>query len=113
MRGAYQIANGRSKASSRELARFLAKEGQMLLPMVELVEQAERAVDDLVDVMGRATIEAILLMSAEGVAGPRQQGRRSDRDVYWHGSQPGRRQLTREIGAAKIDGVKLDRKSVV
>jgi putative transposase len=90
MRGAYQIANGRSKASSRELARFLAKEGQMLLPMVELVEQAERAVDDLVDVMGRATIEAILLMSAEGVAGPRQQGRKSDRDVYWHGSQPGR-----------------------
>jgi transposase-like protein len=90
MRGAYQIANGRSKASSRELARFLAKEGQMLLPMVELVEQAERAVDDLVDVMGRATIEAILLMSAEGVAGARQQGRKSDRDVYWHGSQPGR-----------------------
>jgi len=90
MRGAYQIANGRSKASSRELASFLAKEGQLLLPMVELVEQAECAVDDLVDVMGRATIEAILRMSAEGVAGPRQQGRRSDRDVYWHGSQPGR-----------------------
>jgi putative transposase len=90
MRGAYQIAEGRSKASSRELARFLAKEGQMLLPMVELIEQAECAVDDLVDVMGRATIEAILRMSAEGVAGLRQQGRKSDRDVYWHGSQPGR-----------------------
>jgi putative transposase len=90
MRGAYQIAEGRSKASSRELARFLAKEGQMLLPMVELIEQAECAVDDLVDVMGRATIEAILRMSAEGVAGPRQQGRKSDREVYWHGSQPGR-----------------------
>jgi hypothetical protein len=90
MRGAYQIAEGRSKTSSRELARFLAKEGQMLLPMVELIEQAECAVDDLVDVMGRATIEAILQMSAEGVAGPRQQGRKSDRDVYWHGSQPGR-----------------------
>jgi transposase-like protein len=58
--------------------------------MVELVEQAECAVDDLVDVMGRATIEAILRMSAEGVAGPRQQGRKSDRAVYWHGSQPGR-----------------------
>lgn len=62
----------------------------MLLPMVELIEQAECAVDDLVDVMGRATIEAILRMSAEGVAGPRQQGRKSDREVYWHGSQPGR-----------------------
>ena len=90
MRGAYQIAETTSKASSRELARFLAKEGQLLLPMVDLIEQAECAVDELVDVMGRATIEAILRMSAEGVAGPRQQGRRSDRDVYWHGSQPGR-----------------------
>ena len=90
MRGTYQIADGRSKASSRELASFLAKEGQLLLPMVELVEQAECAVDDLVDVMGRATIEAILRMSAEGVAGPRQQGRKSNRDVYWHGAQPGR-----------------------
>jgi transposase-like protein len=68
----------------------LAKEGQLLLPMVDLIEQAECAVDDLVDVMGRATIEAILRMSAEGVAGPRQQGKKSDRDVYWHGSQPGR-----------------------
>jgi transposase-like protein len=90
MRRTYQIAEGTSKASSRELARFLAKEGQMLLPMVDLIEQAECAVDDLVDVMGRATIEAILRMSAEGVAGPRQQGRKSDRDVYWYGSQPGR-----------------------
>ena len=90
MRGTYQIAEGRSNTSSRELARFLAKEGQMLLPMVELIEQAECAVDDLVDVMGRATIEAIVRMSAEVVAGPRQQGRKSDRDVYWHGSQPGR-----------------------
>jgi hypothetical protein len=44
-------------------------------------------VDDLVDVMGRATIEAILRMSAEGVAGPRRQGKKSDREVYWHGSQ--------------------------
>jgi transposase-like protein len=68
----------------------LVKEGQFLLPMVELVEQAECAVDELVDVMGRATIEAILRMSAEGVAGPRQQGKKTDRDVYWHGSQAGR-----------------------
>jgi putative transposase len=90
MRGAYQIAEKRSKTSSRELARFLAKEGQLLLPMVELIEQAECAVDDLVDVMGRATIEAVLRISAEGVAGPRRQGKKNDRDVYWHGSQPGR-----------------------
>jgi hypothetical protein len=45
MRGAYQIAEGRSKASSRELARFLAKQRQLLSPMVG---QAECAVDELV-----------------------------------------------------------------
>jgi transposase-like protein len=87
----YKIANKGTTAGHRELARFLAKEGQLLLPLVELVEQAECAVDELIDVMGRATIEAVLLMSAEQVAGPREQGKRNDgRSVYWHGVQDGR-----------------------
>ena len=34
----YQII---SKKNSRELANFLSKEGQLLLPMLELIEQAE------------------------------------------------------------------------
>jgi transposase-like protein len=90
MTASYQIVEKESKHSSRELAAFLAREGQLLLPFVDLVETAQTAIDDLVDVMGRATIEAILRMSAEGVAGPRQQGKKSDRHVYWHGTQPGR-----------------------
>jgi transposase-like protein len=109
MRKDYQIAERKSKASSRELARFLAKEGQLLLPMVQLVEQAQCAVDDLVDVMGRATIEAILRMSAEGVAGPRQQGRKSDRDVYWYGSQPGRVALREQ--QLRVEKPRLRKKS--
>ena len=41
--------------------------------------------------MGRATIEAVLRMSAEQVAGPKEQGRRdADRELYWHGVQAGR-----------------------
>ena len=41
--------------------------------------------------MGRATIEAVLQMSAEQVAGPKEQGRRdADRELYWHGVQAGR-----------------------
>ena len=35
-----------------------------LLPMLDLLEHAQAAIDDLIDVMGRATIEAVLLMSA-------------------------------------------------
>ena len=42
--------------------------------MVELVEHTELAIDEVVQVMGRATIEAVLEMSAEGVAGPKQSG---------------------------------------
>jgi transposase-like protein len=40
--------------------------------------------------MGRATIEAVLLMSAQQAAGPKQQGKKTDREVVYHGSQTGR-----------------------
>jgi transposase-like protein len=85
MRKEYQIADLKD---SRKLAEFLSKEGQFLLPMVELVEQAELAVDELIDVMGRATVEAVLLMSAEEAAGPRTPGKESG-EVRWHGRQAG------------------------
>jgi transposase-like protein len=87
----YQITDLGTNAAGKKLADFLTKEGQMLLPMVQLVEQAELAIDDLVDVMGRATIEAVLQMSAQQVAGPKQQGKAGpDRQVQWYGSQSGR-----------------------
>lgn len=86
----YQIVSADANLDSKELATFLAKDGQLLLPMLDLVEQAQCAIDDLVDVMGRATIEAILRMSAEQMAGPRQQGKKSDREVCYHGTQKGR-----------------------
>lgn len=86
----YQVVDSSSKLGSRELAEFLTKEGQLLLPLLDLVTQGQRAIDELVDVMGRATIEAILKMSAEEVAGKRQQGKATDRPFYWHGTQPGR-----------------------
>jgi len=76
------------RGDSRKLAEFLSKEGQLLIPMVGLIEQAEMAVDELIDVMGRATIEAVLLMSAEQVAGPRRPGKKSG-EVRWYGSQGG------------------------
>ena len=47
---------------------FLKREGQFLLPMLEL----EAAEGSRVQVMGRATIEAVLDLSAEGVAGVKQ-----------------------------------------
>lgn len=57
--------------------------------MVDLIEQSRLAVDELIDVAGRATIEAVLQLSAEQVAGPRTPGRRRE-EVGWHGNQRGR-----------------------
>ena len=91
MRQSYKIVSGKSSVGHRQMAEFLAKEGQLLLPMVDLIEQAECAIDEVIDVMGRATIEAVLRMSAEQLAGPRQQGKRGQqREFYYHGTQPGR-----------------------
>jgi len=81
----YQIAERKDR---KALAEFLSKEGQLLLPMVELIEQAEMAVDELIDVMGRATIEAVLTLSAQQIAGPKAPGRAGGA-IRWHGRQNG------------------------
>ena len=70
MKRTYQVVTKPSTLSSRELAEFLSKDGQLLLPLVELLERGEKAIDEVIDVMGRATVEAVLRMSAEQRAGP-------------------------------------------
>ena len=99
----YRIVGEESTASGRELADWLAKDGQLLIPLVELLEKGEHAIGEVIDVMGRATVEAVLQMSAEQVAGPKAQGRRgADREVYWHGVQGGRVALKeRQLRVAK------------
>jgi len=86
MKAAYQIAD---RKDSRALAQFLSGEGQALLPMLELIEQAEMAVDELIDVAGRATIEAVLTLSAQELAGSKHPGKRTGGNIGWHGEQDG------------------------
>ena len=57
----YQIVGRKGSAALRQ---FLAKEGTTLLPMVELIEQGQLAVEALVAQLGQATLEAVLAMSA-------------------------------------------------
>ena len=71
------------------MSEFLAKEGQFLLPMLELITQAEMAVDELIDVAGRATIEAVLTLSAQELAGVKHPGRKTEAGIRWHGRQKG------------------------
>ena len=81
----YQIAE---KTDSRKIAEFLSKDGQLLLPFLDLICNTEQALDELVDVVGKAAIESVLLLSDQQVAGPKQPGRVTD-DIGWHGRQPG------------------------
>ena len=89
MKRNYHTLNKQSRVNERRLAEFLTKNGQQLLPMVDLIAQSRMAIDDLVDTVGRATIETVLRLSAEQVAGPPQQGRMRQGDVIWHGTQAG------------------------
>ena len=78
-----------SKDNTQELVKFLVKNGQAMLPMVELIEQSKMEVDELIDVLGRAQIEAVLRLSAEGVAGPPHPGKKGGA-IGWHGREEGR-----------------------
>jgi len=73
---------------SRALAEFLSKDGQLFLPLLELIEKAELAVDELIDVAGRSTIEAVLTLSARQVAGAKHPGQEKG-VIRWHGRQGG------------------------
>jgi putative transposase len=66
----------------------LARNGQVLLPMVELIEESKLAVDELIDVLGRAQIEAVLQLSAERIAGPPHPGKKGGA-IGWHGREEG------------------------
>ncbi|MGC9159788.1 MAG: hypothetical protein ACP5FH_12470, partial [Terracidiphilus sp.] len=77
MKKPYHTIRKQGKINEQELATFLARNGQGLLPMVDLIEQSRMACDQLIDVTGRAVIQAVLQLSAAQVAGgPQQQGKR-------------------------------------
>jgi putative transposase len=84
----YQIASQRNSDTPRRLAEFLQKEGQFLLPLIELVAHTETAIDELIDMTGRATVEAVLHLSAQEVAGAKHPGKAVS-SIGWHGSQEG------------------------
>ena len=90
MRQSYHTIHKQGNAGERQLSAFLVRNGQTLLPMLGLIEQSRLAVDELIDVMGRACVEAVEALSARQVAGPPQQGRARQGDIVWHGAQPGR-----------------------
>jgi transposase-like protein len=85
----YHIVSREAETAAASLKEFAQANGQIVLPLVELITQARLAVDEVIDSIGRRTIETILKLSAEEIAGPRTPGKSSG-DIRWHGSQKGR-----------------------
>jgi transposase-like protein len=91
----YHTIRKQGKVNEQELAAFLTKNGQGLLPMVGLIEQSRMACDQLIDVTGRAVLQAVLQLSAAQVAGgPQQQGKRRSASVVFYGRQAGQVMLS-------------------
>jgi transposase-like protein len=86
VRRGYQVAETKD---SGKLASFLVEEGADLSRFVDLIEQSRLAVDELIAVMGRATVEAVLTLSARGLAGEKHQGKQGGSPIRWHGTQQG------------------------
>ena len=83
----YQIVD---KKDRRKLAEFLSGEGQVLGPLLSMLETAEASVNEAIDVIGRAGIEALLMVSARQIAGVKQPGRKREGPaIGWYGHQTG------------------------
>jgi transposase-like protein len=91
----YHRIGKQGKVNEQKLAGFLARSGQFLLHMVDLIEQCRMACDELIDVTGRAAIEAVLqLPASQAAGGPAQQGKRRAGEVVFHGRQAGQVMLS-------------------
>jgi hypothetical protein len=53
---------------------------------VDIIEQSRTAVEELIDMADRVTIESVLKLSAQQVAGEPSQGKQKSGDMGWHGT---------------------------
>ena len=77
------------KRDTEALAACFADQGQVLLPLLELVQDARASIDELMQDAARTFTEQLLVVSATEVAGGKHAGKHRG-DIRWHGSQRGR-----------------------
>ncbi len=92
MKKTYHIVTRAARESATVIEQFCQSNGQILLPIVKLIESASQVVETVLHEIQVHTLEAILMLSAEPLAGARTPGKASG-DIRHHGSQPGRVQL--------------------
>jgi putative transposase len=88
----YHIVTRAARESAAVIEQFCQANGQILLPIVNLIQNASQVVETVIYEIGHQTLEQILALSAEQLAGPRTPGKASG-EIRHHGSQPGRVQL--------------------
>ena len=89
---AFRVVNTGSDRAGEQLRAALAGQGQALLPMLELIENAQASIDELMNDAARSLIEQLLVLSAQERAGAKCQGRAGG-EIGWHGTQRGRIEL--------------------
>jgi hypothetical protein len=72
----YQIATRAARDSAAVIEQFCQANGQVLLPLVSMMQSASEVVETVIHEIGVRTLETILVLGADQVAGPR------------HGHQP-------------------------
>ena len=92
MKKTYHIVTRAARESAAVIEQFCQTNGQILLPIVNLIQNASQVVETVIHEIGHQMLEQILVLSAEQVAGARTPGKASG-DIRHHGSQPGCVQL--------------------
>ena len=77
------------------------------------MERGEKALDEVIDVMGRATIEAVLRMSAEQLAGPKRPGERGEVAIPAYDAMQRDQRLADRMLAIMRNGVSTRRDETV
>ena len=92
MKKPYHIVTRAARESAAVIEQFCQANGQILLPIVNLIQNASQVVETVIHEIGHQTLELILMLSAEQIAGTRTPGKASG-DIRHHGSQKGCVQL--------------------
>jgi hypothetical protein len=77
VRKPYHIVTRAARESAAVIEQFCRTNGQILLPILNLIENASQVVETVIHEIGHQTLEQILVLSAEQVAGPRTPGKAS------------------------------------
>ena len=97
MKKTSHIVTRDARESAAVIEQFCQANGQILLPIVDLIQSASQVVETVIHEIGVQTVEMILRLSAEQVAGLRTPGKDSA-DIRHHGGRqpaqmPGHDQL--------------------